>query len=167
MSLWSFFFAFSQLAPVHSCVPTVLPPARDLPDTQRLQEEARKPPSDIHQELERSQGRFGGWERGWGHPVVPGGFTAQRSLAPFPWRGGSKLWGWKGREGQRRREDKPVVICLFNWLESSEESCVVILALGLDRVQAPGFGPIVWAAEGGPGLLFTRRETGWEEQHVV
>ena len=43
-------------------------------------------------------------------------------------------------EGQRRRDDKPVVICLFNWLKCSEERGVIILALGLDRVQAPGRG---------------------------
>lgn len=67
------------------------------------------------------------------------------------------MWGWKGREGQRRREDKLVVICLFNWLKCWEESCVVILALGLDRVQAPGFGSAQWGAvERGPGLPFTR-----------
>lgn len=50
-----------------------------------------------------------------------------------------------------------MVICLFNWLKCWEESCVVIRALKLDWVQAPGFGPAQWeAAEGGPGLPFTR-----------
>lgn len=60
--------------------------------------------------------------------------------------------------GQRRREDKLAVICLFNWLKCSEESCV-ILALGLDGVQAPGLGRLAGqsgAAEGGPGLPFTQ-----------
>lgn len=73
----------------------------------------------------------------------------------------SRVWGWKGREEQGRREDKPAVICLFNWLKCSKENFVVILALGLDRVQAPGFGLAAWAA-GGPGLPFPRRLTGWE-----
>lgn len=49
-------------------------------------------------------------------------------------------------EGQRR-EDKPVVICLFNWLRCSEERGVIILALSLDRVQAPGHA--VWGCRGG------------------
>lgn len=64
------------------------------------------------------------------------------------------MWGCKGREGQRRREDKSVLICLFNWLKCSEESCAVIPAVRLDRVQAPGFRPAQReAAEGGPSAL--------------
>lgn len=62
-------------------------------------------------------------------------------------------------EEQRRREDKPVVICLFNWLKCSEERGVIILALGLDRVQAPGHGAGAaqyGAAEGACALPFTR-----------
>ena len=77
-------------------------------------------------------------------------------------------------EEQRRREDKPVVICLFNWLKCSEERGVIILALGLDRVQAPGHGAGAvqyGAAEGACAPPFTREgplggraalEMGWE-----
>ena len=64
-------------------------------------------------------------------------------------------------EGQRRREDKPVVICLFNWLRCSEERGMIILALSLDRVQAPGLeqglqATQYGAAEGACALPFTR-----------
>ena len=80
------------------------------------------------------------------------------------------MWGWKGREGQRRREDKPVIICLFNWLKCSEESCVVIRA-------GPGPSARLWPARRsaepqrealvcpsprrGPSGK-TVQETGWE-----
>ena len=64
-------------------------------------------------------------------------------------------------EGQRRREDKPVVICLFNWLRCSEERGMIILALSLDRVQAPGLeqglqATQYGAADGACALPFTR-----------
>lgn len=106
--------------PVHSCAPTVLP-ARDLRDTQKLQEGARKPPSVIRQELEMPQGRFGGW----GTPLFQKGFIARAPLLPGL-EGRAQSVGVERAEEQRRREDKPVVICLFNWLKSSEESCAVI-----------------------------------------
>lgn len=70
--------------------------------------------------------------------------TAQR---PIFLEAGSKQ-GWGGG-GQRKREDKAVVICLFNWLTCSEENCVVILALGLDGVQAPGSELAQCGAAGG------------------
>ena len=129
--------------PVHSYPHTVLPPASGLRDMQKLQEEARKPPSLHLPSVKNVKAPGQVWrvgEKAGGHPVVPEGIHSPEVPHPIPLEGGPKVWGWKGREGQRRREDKPAVICLFNWLRHSEESCVVILALGLDQVQAPGFG---------------------------
>lgn len=63
-------------------------------------------------------------------------------------------------EEQRRGEDKPVVICLFNWLKSSEESCAVIPARAGPGPSASLAGSV--GCRGGPGLPFARRETGWE-----
>lgn len=59
-----------------------------------------------------------------------------------------------------------MVICLFNWLKCSEESCAVILAVGLDRVQAPGregdgaAGSSTWSEASFASLAFQIFKTG-------
>lgn len=94
--------------------------------------------------------------------------TAQ---SPISLEAGLKAGGEVG--GQRKREDKAVVICLFNWLTCLEENCVVILA---------GRGPSarLWAGSvrgcrGVLGCLSPRRGSsggqlgrlGSRQRHVV
>lgn len=111
-----------------------------------LRSSRRRPETRHLSSIKRLKGPragLGGGRKAGGHAVVPEGIHSPEVPRPdrqFPWRKGPRVWGWKGIEEQGRREDKPAVICLFNWLKCSKESCVVILALGLDRVQAPGFG---------------------------
>lgn len=95
-----------------------------------------------------------GQERGLGAPSSSRRDSQPRG--PSPEAEGLECGGWKGREGQRRREDKPVVICLFNWLRCSEESCVVILARAGPGPSARLQACAVWGCRGGPSLPFGR-----------
>lgn len=107
---------------------------------------SRRRPETLHlSSIKSLKGPRAGLEGGreGGHTVVPEGIHSPEvplSCPPHSLGGeGPECGGGKG-ERSRGGGKISLLICLFNWLKCSEENCVVILALGLDPVQAPGFG---------------------------